>query len=168
MAEHHQRVPCPRQTGSWPSISSFDSDCLVLLGTCLSACAENSPCFNLLLFSLLVLLPGARGAFPGGREGPGPGDRGGGEEAGRVAARRRPEEAVRHVAAAVDVDGRRQGRGRRQWRRRRKRRRLLRAARGVHGARRPAEEPARRRLPHHHQAAEGFLAPGVRSSGERF
>ena len=26
VAEHHQRVPCPRQTGSWPSISSFDSD----------------------------------------------------------------------------------------------------------------------------------------------
>ena len=116
------------------------------------------------LFFWLVLVPGARGAFPGGREGPGPGDRGGGEEAGRVAARRRPEEAVRHVAAAVDVDGRRQGRGR--GRRRRKRRRLLRAARGVHGARRPAEEPARRRLPHHHQAAEGFLAPGVRCSGE--
>ncbi|KAG2620980.1 hypothetical protein PVAP13_3NG229000 [Panicum virgatum] len=167
VAEHHQRVPCPRQTGSWPSISSFDSDCLVLLGTCLSACAEKSPCFNLLLFSLLVLLPGARGAFPGGREGPGPGDRGGGEEARRVAARRRPEEAVRQMVAAVDVDGQRQGRGQRQWRRH-KRCRLLRPACCVHGARRPAEEPARRRLPHHHQAAEGFLAPGVRSSGERF
>jgi hypothetical protein len=32
----------------------------------------------------------------------------------------------------------------------------------VHGAGRPAEEPARRRVPHHHQAPEGLLAPGVR------
>jgi hypothetical protein len=32
----------------------------------------------------------------------------------------------------------------------------------VHGAGRPAEEPARRRVPHHHQTAEGFLATGLR------
>jgi len=108
---------------------------------------------------------GARGAFPGGgrqRQGPRAGDSGGREEAGRVAPRRGAEEAVvRHVAAAVHVDRRRQGRGRLYQR---QRRRLLRAARGVHGAGRPAQEPARRRLPHHHQAAEGFLAPGLRSS----
>lgn len=31
------------------------------------------------------------------------------------------------------------------------------------GAGYPAQEPARVRLPHHHQEAEGFLAPGLRS-----
>uniref|UniRef100_A0A804R9Y4 Uncharacterized protein n=1 Tax=Zea mays TaxID=4577 RepID=A0A804R9Y4_MAIZE len=102
---------------------------------------------------------GVRGTFAGGgRQGPGAGDSGGGEEAGRFAPRRGAEEAVRHVAAAVHVDRRRQGRGRGRLH---QRRRLLRAARGVHGAGRPAQEPARGRLPHHHQAAEGFLAPGL-------
>ncbi|KAL5206103.1 hypothetical protein ABZP36_034312 [Zizania latifolia] len=40
-------------------------------------------------------------------------------------------------------------------------RRVLRAECGVHGARRPAEEPARGRVPHHHPAPERFLAAGL-------
>lgn len=118
-----------------------------------------------------VLLAGARGGFAGGgrqRQGPRAGDSGGREEAGRVAPRRGAEEALRHVAAAVHVDRRRQGRRRgRGWGQLRQRRRLLRAARGVHGAGRPAQEPARGRIPHHHQAAEGFLAPGLRLRSSR-
>lgn len=110
---------------------------------------------------MFIVKPGARGAAPGGGEGPGSCHCGGSEEAGRLAPRRGAEEAVRHMAAAVDVDGRHEGcisSGRR-------RRGILCSARDVHGAGRPAEESARRRLPHHHQAAERFLAPGLRKHG---
>jgi hypothetical protein len=72
------------------------------------------------------------------------------------------EEAVRDVATAVDVDGRYEGHDGGGGRHRR----LLCAERGVHGAGRPAEEPARRRVPHHHQAPEGLLTPGVRFSAD--
>uniref|UniRef100_A0A804RDH2 UspA domain-containing protein n=1 Tax=Zea mays TaxID=4577 RepID=A0A804RDH2_MAIZE len=117
------------------------------------------PCDTVVLLDVASGKNRVRGTFAGGgRQGPGAGDSGGGEEAGRFAPRRGAEEAVRHVAAAVHVDRRRQGRGRGRLH---QRRRLLRAARGVHGAGRPAQEPARGRLPHHHQAAEGFLAPGL-------
>jgi hypothetical protein len=111
------------------------------------------------IYIYITVQQGARGAVPGRGQRPRSGDSGGGKEARRLAPRRRAEEAVRDVATAVDVDGRYEGRDSGG---RHRRRRLLRAERGVHGAGRPAEEPARRRVPHHHQAPEGLLAPGVR------
>lgn len=58
------------------------------------------------------------------------------------------------MAATGNVDGRREGH-------RRRHRRVLCSACRVHGAGHPAEEPARRRVPHHHQAPKGLLAPGL-------
>lgn len=110
----------------------------------------------------LCVLLGTRGAFPGGGEGARADDRRGGEEAGRVAPRHGAEEAVRDMEAAGHVDGRRE-RGRRRGRRRR----VLRAARHVHGAGHTAQEQARGRVPHHHQAPERLLAPGLTEWSEK-
>jgi hypothetical protein len=58
---------------------------------------------------MFLFKSGARGAVPGGRQGPGACDSGGGKEARRLVPRPRAEEVVRHVAAAVHVDGQHEG-----------------------------------------------------------
>lgn len=100
--------------------------------------------------SIDSVFPGPSGAVSGGGDGARSGDRGRGQEAGRVAPHHGAEEAVPDMETGHDVGWPQGGRQRGG---------LLRPERDVHGdGGEKEEQERRRRILDHHQASQRFLA----------